>query len=119
MRLPEFRFCQVAGHRVGCRQLCTQRSEEARQSQKPSGNFCSNPACENLVSGQLGWTGDFSTGRAGYSAGADGHWNEFFIVFHGPVFDVWRDLGLVSLNGQNCLAHSDPHSGTFSGCISP
>lgn len=31
-----------------------------------------------------------------YGAGPDGHWNEFFIVFEGPVFDVWRERGLLS-----------------------
>jgi len=31
-----------------------------------------------------------------YGAGPDGHWNEFFIVFDGPVFDVWRESGLLS-----------------------
>lgn len=31
-----------------------------------------------------------------YGAGPDGHWNEFFIVFDGPVFDVWRERGVLS-----------------------
>lgn len=31
-----------------------------------------------------------------YGAGPDGRWNEFFIVFDGPVFDVWRERGLLS-----------------------
>lgn len=31
-----------------------------------------------------------------YGAGPDGHWNEFFIVFEGPVFDVWRKGGIIT-----------------------
>lgn len=31
-----------------------------------------------------------------YGAGADRNWSEFFIVFEGPLFDVWRDRGLIS-----------------------
>lgn len=31
-----------------------------------------------------------------YGAGPDGNWNEFFIVFDGSVFDVWRDCGMLS-----------------------
>jgi len=29
-----------------------------------------------------------------YGAGPRGHWDEFFIVFDGPVFDLWQQSGL-------------------------
>ena len=31
-----------------------------------------------------------------YGAGPDGNWSEYFIVFEGAIFDVWRDQGLLS-----------------------
>ncbi len=30
-----------------------------------------------------------------YGPGAGETWNEFYTVFHGPVFDLWREVGLL------------------------
>lgn len=31
-----------------------------------------------------------------YGPGADEHWTEFFLCFGGPVFDLWRQVGLLN-----------------------
>jgi len=55
-----------------------------------------------------------------YGGGPDGHWNEFFIVFDGPVFDVWRDQGLIS--PAHPLFHLAPvpyWEKRLEGCLGP
>lgn len=42
----------------------------------------------------------------GYGPGPHQHWSEFFIVFQGPVFDLWRSVGL--LNDQHPILHLEP-----------
>jgi AraC-like DNA-binding protein len=39
----------------------------------------------------------------GYGPGPGESWNEFYLVFDGPVFDLWRQMGL--LNPENPVRH--------------
>jgi AraC-like DNA-binding protein len=41
-----------------------------------------------------------------YGTGSRGHWDEFFMVFDGPIFDLWRTQGL--LNPDNPILHLEP-----------
>src|SRR5438045_2558817 len=36
------------------------------------------------------------SGRYQYGPGAGEYWNEFYVVFDGPVFDMWRQVGLLN-----------------------
>jgi AraC-like DNA-binding protein len=39
-------------------------------------------------------------------AGAAEHWSEFYVVFDGPVFDMWRQVGL--LDPSRPVLHAEP-----------
>lgn len=41
-----------------------------------------------------------------YGPGEGDFWNEIFIIFEGPLFDLWRDKGL--LNPQRPILHLEP-----------
>ena len=41
-----------------------------------------------------------------YGAGPRGHWDEFFIVFDGPVFDLWQEQGI--LQAEQPILHLQP-----------
>ena len=41
-----------------------------------------------------------------YGPGPDEYWNEFYVVFDGPVFDMWRQVGL--LNPAQPIQHVEP-----------
>jgi len=41
-----------------------------------------------------------------YGPSASEHWNEFYVVFDGPVFDMWRQVGL--LNPSQPVLHTEP-----------
>ena len=41
-----------------------------------------------------------------YGPGASEHWSEFYVVFDGPVFDMWRQVGL--LNPSQPVLHAEP-----------
>jgi AraC-like DNA-binding protein len=41
-----------------------------------------------------------------YGPGAGEHWSEFYLVFDGPAFDLWRSAGL--LNPSEPLIHLEP-----------
>ena len=43
-----------------------------------------------------------------YGPVAGEHWNEFYMVFDGPVFDIWRQVGL--LNPTQPVQHVEPVS---------
>ncbi|MFA7345534.1 MAG: AraC family transcriptional regulator [Terrimicrobiaceae bacterium] len=43
-----------------------------------------------------------------YGVGARGQWDEFFIMFDGPVFDLWRNKGY--LDPRNPVRHLEPVS---------
>jgi len=42
----------------------------------------------------------------GYGPGPEERWNEFYVVFNGPVFEFWRQRGL--LNPTHALQHLAP-----------
>jgi AraC-like DNA-binding protein len=42
----------------------------------------------------------------GYGPPVDGTWEEFYIVFDGPVFDAWRTAGLIG--GEGPIVHLEP-----------
>src|SRR6476659_7974697 len=41
-----------------------------------------------------------------YGPGAGEFWNEFYVVFNGPVFDLWRQVGL--LNPAQAIQQLEP-----------
>ena len=41
-----------------------------------------------------------------YGPGAAEHWSEFYVVFDGPVFDMWRQVGL--LDPSRPVLHAEP-----------
>jgi AraC-like DNA-binding protein len=41
-----------------------------------------------------------------YGPGPTEHWSEFYVVFDGPVFDMWRQVGL--LNPSQPVLHAEP-----------
>ncbi len=44
-----------------------------------------------------------------YGPGVGEHWSEFYVVFDGPAFDLWREVGL--LNPAQPLQHLEPIGG--------